>query len=152
MLLTLSVLSPLTGWWCRQCRDWEVRPVFPVTRRRAADQALTWTLDTHQPVCASPPCPPHLLQSSDTRWVTWPWWWQDAHWWLIFRPNLAASDVNAVHSGFRGQDGCPGDGDSDHPGHHPDTGNSRWVDTWHVSRDSTRDTHVTLWQQNRAPA
>ena len=44
---------------------------------------------------------------------------------LNFRPNLAASDVNAVHSGFRGQDGCPGDGDSDHPGQHPDTGNSR---------------------------
>ena len=34
----------------RQCRDWEVaeRPVFPVTRG-AADRALTWTLDTHQP-------------------------------------------------------------------------------------------------------
>ena len=58
-------------------------------------------------------------------------WWDDDLG-VFFRPNLAASDVNAVSGGYRGQDGCPGDGDSDHSGVTSVTGLSRWVGsvTW----------------------
>ena len=82
---------------------------------------LTW----HSPVCASPHQESHLcLQSSDQE-VDRCQCCQDDDPGVFFRPNLAASDVNAVSGGYRGQDGCPGDGDSDHPGHYTVTGNSR---------------------------